>query len=153
MAFFRRGGSTASEAEDLVQDVFVRLAKPASILEQRHDSYVFTIARNLQRDSQRRMYVRHKCGSAVDQDIYPLVHNGSDALDPERVLISKEEADRLMEGLAELPSRTREIFLLYRMEGKAQRDIAAQLGLSVSAVEKNVAKAMLHLLRRVGWEK
>ncbi len=36
-----------------------------------------------------------------------------------------------------------------RLEGLSQREIAVKLGLSVSAVEKNVAKAMLHLLTKM----
>lgn len=153
VAFFRRGGSSMSDAEDLTQDVFARLARPVETQSERSDAYVFTVARNLHRDSLRRIQVRRKHGQPVEQDIFPLIHSGSDALDAERVLISKEEAERLVEGLAELTERTREIFLLYRIEGKSQRDIAAQLGLSVSAIEKNIARAMLHLVQKVGWER
>lgn len=89
IAFFRRGGSSISDAEDLAQDVFVRLADPARTEGQQSDAYIFTIARNLQRDGIRRLQVRRKNGCAVDNDIYPLIHSGIDAIDAERVLISK----------------------------------------------------------------
>lgn len=149
MSFFRRGGSNASDAEDLTQAVFLRLANQVHARQERSDGYVFTIARNLQRDSQRRGRVRRRDGRPVDADIYPLIHGGGDGLDPERVLISKQDAQQLLEGLAELPARAREILLLYRLEGKSQREIATQLGLSLSAVEKNVARAMLHLAQKL----
>ena len=149
MAFFRRKGHSTSDSEDLVQDVFLRLSKPAGQDAAREDSYVFTVARNLLRDRQRRQRVRVRNGSPVEQEIFEIVHGASDAIDPERVLLGRDEAERLLEGLAELPDRTREIFLLYRLEGMAQREIATRFGLSISAVEKNVAKAMLHLLRKV----
>ena len=152
-AFFRRSGHSMCDAEDLAQDVFARLASSAQSPTRKLDGYVFTIARNLQRDNVRRLQVRTKNGRSVDQDVYPLVHEGSDALDAERVLINREEADRLFEGLAELPERTREIFLLYRLDGVSQREIAAHLGVSISTVEKNVAKAMLHLLQKLGRDK
>ena len=152
-AFFRRHGSSVSDAEDLAQDVFLRLTKLEDVRSERTDAYVFTIARNLQRDRLRRTQVRRRNGYSVDPDVYPLIQAQSDALDAERVLIGKEEVQRLLEGLDEIPARTREILLLYRLEGNSQREIARQLGLSVSAVEKNVAKAMLYLTQKVNRKK
>lgn len=148
-AFFRRKGHSASDAEDLTQDVFVRLAKPAGDGRTREDGYVFTVARNLHRDNHRRRQVRTAYDNPADREIFEILHGSSDAIDPERVLVGRDEAERLREGLAELPDRTREIFLLYRMEGMAQRDIATRLGLSISTVEKNVARAMLFLLDKM----
>jgi len=45
-----------------------------------------------------------------------------------------------------LGARTREIFLMHRISGLKHRDIAAHLGITVSAVEKHIAKASLFLL-------
>lgn len=151
-AFFRRGGSSLADAEDLASDVLVRLIGPNRKEDQQTDAYAFAIARNLQRDGQRRSAVRRMHGWSADADIVPLLHAGNDALDAERVLISRQDAAMLVEGLGELGERTRTIFLLYRLEGWTQREIAAQLGLSISAVEKNVAKAMAHLTKKVGWD-
>jgi len=41
--------------------------------------------------------------------------------------------------------RTRTIFILHRLEGRRYRDVAAQLGISVSAVEKHMVRAVQHL--------
>jgi RNA polymerase sigma factor (sigma-70 family) len=143
--FYRRRGHTVSDAEDFAQDVLLRLLSPKRTEGQKTDAYAFTVACNLQRDEGRRLAVRRKHGWSADVDIYPLLHPANDAFDAERVLIGKEEESRLMEGLAELNERTRAIFLLYRLDGISQREIASQFGISVSAVEKQVAKAMLHL--------
>lgn len=55
---------------------------------------------------------------------------------------------RLNQGLGKLPERTREIFLLQRIEGLTYRDIAATLDVSKGTVDKHMAKAMMFL---AGW--
>ena len=68
---------------------------------------------------------------------------------PDRVLIGR---DRLAEAIAilmEMPERRRTIFVLRRMEGLRYKDIAARLGISVSAVERHMRRAVLHLIERL----
>jgi DNA-directed RNA polymerase specialized sigma24 family protein len=50
--------------------------------------------------------------------------------------------------LAELSQRTRDIFLLSRIELVPNRDIAVRHGISISAVEKHVIKAIAHISRK-----
>lgn len=57
----------------------------------------------------------------------------------------RERLVRVKEGLAKLPPRTREIFLMHRLAGFKYREIAAQYGISQSAVEKHIAEAVLFL--------
>ena len=63
----------------------------------------------------------------------------------DEVLAARERLERVRQGLAQLTPRTRQIFLMHRIEGMRHKDIAAQLGISQGAVEKHVAKAMLFL--------
>lgn len=58
---------------------------------------------------------------------------------------ARQRLELVREGLAQLPHRTREIFLMHRLDGLKYDVIAARLGISASAVEKQVAKAMRHL--------
>ena len=80
----------------------------------------------------------------------PLARNLVEDIGPERVLLSQESLSEVMEALDELGERTRDIFLLCRLDKMKQRDIATVYGLTVSAVEKHIAKAGLHLTRRFG---
>ena len=51
----------------------------------------------------------------------------------------------MRDGVEQLSPRTREIFLMHRLEGRKYREIASELGISPSAVEKHIARAMAHL--------
>jgi RNA polymerase sigma-70 factor (ECF subfamily) len=67
---------------------------------------------------------------------------------PDRILLGQEQLEIVFEALAEVSQRTRDIFVLYRLENMKQRDIAALYGVSVSAIEKHVVKALAHLTER-----
>jgi RNA polymerase sigma-70 factor (ECF subfamily) len=64
-----------------------------------------------------------------------------DRLSPERALIARERLQAVSSALSTLPERTRTIFRKYRLEGARQAQIAAELGISGSAVEKHLRKA------------
>ncbi|MCI4592290.1 RNA polymerase sigma factor [Sphingobium sp. BYY-5] len=67
-------------------------------------------------------------------------------------LVIRQRLDRVREGVAKLTPRTREVFLLHRLEGLKYHEIAKRLAISESAVEKHVAKAALFLAQWAkGW--
>jgi RNA polymerase sigma-70 factor (ECF subfamily) len=70
-------------------------------------------------------------------------------LSPERVVLGREGVVRMVTALQELPERTRQVFMLREFEEMRPPVIAARLGVSLSTVEKEMAKAMAHLLVRV----
>ncbi|MEM1263209.1 MAG: RNA polymerase sigma factor [Pseudomonadota bacterium] len=61
---------------------------------------------------------------------------------PETIAEFEDDLARVNQALRGLPVLTRKIFTLYRLHGAKQRDIAKQLGVSVSTVEKHVRKAL-----------
>jgi len=63
----------------------------------------------------------------------------------DEVLASRARLDRVREGLSRLTPRTREVFLMHRLDDLKYREIAERLGISQSAVEKHIAKAALFL--------
>lgn len=128
LTFFRRR-SRKEDPEDLAQEVFVRLVSHPDLGDVAHmDAYVFQVATNLVRDRQRSA---HAHGDDLHQS---LDQAGAEAhvpaafvedIDPERVLRGKHTTAAIKEALAAMPERTRDIFLLYRIEKMRQRDIAA----------------------------
>ena len=70
----------------------------------------------------------------------------------DEVLAARVRLDRVREGLSQLTPRTREIFLMHRLDDMKYREIAERLGISQSAVEKHIAKAALFLTEWTeGW--
>jgi RNA polymerase sigma-70 factor (ECF subfamily) len=65
---------------------------------------------------------------------------------PEHVLNSREELRNLERSLEQLPQACRTAFLLRRVEGLSQKEVADKLGISVKTVEKYMAKSVRFLL-------
>jgi RNA polymerase sigma factor (sigma-70 family) len=146
IAYFIRRIGSRSEAEDLVQDVYVRLmSRPATAPRDWH-AYVFQVAANLLRDRARRAVVRDRYVALVRKE--PSLN--VDVLDPHRVTAGREALQTLLGTLHDLPERTRQIFLLYRYEQISRQVIAESFGISVSAVEKHVYRAMARLSEGLG---
>ncbi len=68
-------------------------------------------------------------------------------LHPERIMLGQEALDELHAALDQLPRLTKHMFLLHRVEGLSQKHIAAEFKVSLSTVEKRIAKATLHCHR------
>jgi RNA polymerase sigma-70 factor (ECF subfamily) len=140
--YFRRRVRDDDEVEDLVQDVFARIVARDSEEAVGHlGGYVLRTASSVLADRARRRAVRHsELQVALDPD-----RHGDDELDPERVLSGKEDLHAVTAALLSLPERTRTVFVLRRLEGQRHAEIARHLGISVSAVEKHMVRAIRHL--------
>jgi RNA polymerase sigma-70 factor (ECF subfamily) len=139
--YFERRLKVKSEIEDLIQEVFLRLARRSgfeSILFL--DGYLFEVAASVLHDSLRRRYAR-----ALDRHEEFRDDHAPAEFSPERVLIARESVELVAKALDELPERVRVAFALHRFEGLKHPAIAARLGVSVSAVEKYVIKALVHI--------
>ncbi|MGH8291137.1 MAG: RNA polymerase sigma factor [Steroidobacteraceae bacterium] len=142
MAFFVRRIHDHSEAEDLTQQVLMRVAERAASIDERGpDAYIFQIAANLLRDRSRRLKVR----AAYQAGLGVLEASRIEELDPHRVVQGRHSLAVVLKALNELPERTRNIFILARLESITQREIADMLGLSVRTVEQHVIRATAHL--------
>lgn len=146
-AVLMRRGRTVHDAEDLVQEAWVRLA----MFERREvvvepEAFLMRAALNLSADAHRTR-VHH--GEQVLLDDVVLVDTGPSS---EARVLAQEQLARLSVCLAALNPKTREIFLAHRHEGLRYEDIARRHGVSVSAVEKHIARAMLELTSGMeGW--
>jgi RNA polymerase sigma-70 factor (ECF subfamily) len=147
MSFFMRRLRNRAEAEDLTQEVLIRVAqKGAQIDPTRPDAYVFQIAANLLRDRGRRQKVRNAYLTGFGAAEATRVEE----LDPSRVVQARQSLATVASALRELPERTRIIFILFRLESMRQREIADMLGVSVRTVEQHVIRASLFLRERFG---
>lgn len=149
VAYFMKRVKSRNEAEDLTQEVFVRLLNhPDKNHGQTIEGYVFTIAANLLRDRAKSVATAHRRRSRsldpLDETV-AFTANLVEDRNPERVLVGRQTIQDVLDALEELGERTRDVFILARLENMQHREIAAIHGISVSAVEKMMMKAMAHL--------
>jgi len=140
--YFRRRVQNIAEIEDMVQDVFARMVARDSTEPVEHlGGYVLKTASSVFAD-----WVRRRSSHAANLHVSfePELH-GEEEVDPVRILGGKEELQAATLVLLRLPERTRTVFILRRLEGQRFQDIAAHLGISVSAVEKHMVRAIHQL--------
>jgi RNA polymerase sigma-70 factor (ECF subfamily) len=132
--------------DDLIQEVFLRMqAHYANAPIEHVDRYLFTVAASVLTDQARRRAVRHDSAHESFEERHHPVEERS----PERVLLDREALDVVVQAIAELPARTRDVFVLHRFEEMSGSRVAAALGLSISAVEKHIMKALQILHQRL----
>lgn len=146
--FLARRTGSPDEAQDLAQEAWLRLWRSgrADALDNA-EAYLQSIAANLVRDRQRRRAARRE---AFHVGLDAAVELASPAPDPARLLELREALARYQAAVDRLRPKTRTVFLRHRLDGCTYAEIAAELGLSVSAVEKHMMKAILQLDRVAG---
>jgi len=147
MGYFAKRVRDRSDLEDLVQDVFTRIAaRDSATPVENLGAYVMRTAASVLVDRARRRAVRRgEMHVAFDSE-----RHGGTEHDPERLLSAKEELNSATAALLSLPERTRAVFVLRRLQGLRHREIADRLGISVSAVEKHMVRAVDHLGQEMG---
>jgi RNA polymerase sigma factor (sigma-70 family) len=137
----RRHGRNDQEADDLIQDAFLRLECYRKAHEVEHDeAFLVRTVVNLSIDAHRTSLTRPATETLVEETVV------IDATPrPDEVCLARERLERLSAGLDAMSPKTREIFLAHRLEGLGQSEIARRHGVTLSAVEKHIAKAVLYL--------
>lgn len=134
----------AAEVEDIVQECYCRLARLTDvtrIAEPR--AYLFTIARNIALEHRKRASVvrLETLSDAGDGQA------GIDFLSPDRIVEARQDLGRLQSALATLSDRARQIFLMRKVEGLSQKEIADALGVTESVVENDASRSLRAVLR------
>jgi RNA polymerase sigma-70 factor (ECF subfamily) len=133
---------SAEDAKDMVQDAFARLVG-ARTMPHEPAAFLNRIVRNLVIDRARRLAAR-------SADV-PLVESNTPAVDPsqsEAIELAQIRA-RYRRAVGALPNRTREVFILHRIEGLSYKDIAARLAISPRTVEWHIAEAIVRIGRDI----
>lgn len=129
----------ASEVDDVVQDIFMRLVhRGEGRVVQHPRRYIFQVATATLIDRHR--YAKSRCGplhcELLDTELPP------DELSPDRFLFARDDVQAAQRILRTLPERTREILIAVRVEGESLKVVAARHQISVSAVEKHLMRAL-----------
>lgn len=125
--------NSREDAEDLSQDVFLRLMEYKQML--RPDtvkSFILTIARNLVTDYLRRYYKKQEITSYM----YDTIKQAGDEV--ESNIVAEDLLALEKRRMALLPVRRREVYAMSRFEDKSVQEIAAGLNLSFRTVENHL---------------
>lgn len=144
----RVAAATRSKSpEDLLHSAVVKMEEYRSRARvENPGAFLVKTAINLAHD-QRRQDARQPCVDFLDTDALQ-VSDESPLQD--EVFSARERLRKVHDALSMLPDRTREAFLMRRIDNLRHREIAERLGITVSAVEKHVAKAALFLAKYSG---
>lgn len=146
-ALLRRGVSEA-DADELVQEAFLKIGEyERSHKARSQEALLVRTAINLSIDGAR----RQARSPFVAHDDVHLIADGAQP-DPAQVVEEQARLRHASLGLAALPERTRRILLMRRLDDLSYAEIGRREQMSVAAVEKQVARATLQLMRWMnGW--
>lgn len=152
--FLRRRTGRDEDAQDLLQETWLRMRRygyaeprPEPVWRSLLYRTAASLASNLGREHRLRHADAHQ---PVEQVELPSAEPS-----PERQVHARQEFERMLEVLRDLPPRCRQVFVLHRLHGRSYGEIARHCGISVKAVEKQIGKALAAFRSRVGdspWE-
>jgi len=158
-SFFTKRGFTPEEAEDLTQEVFLRVYKGRASFrgESRFTTWLFQICANLfrnelrDRSAQKRDHTEVRLddgtlGSEAEQ----LEDDSEEGADPVRRALREEAKTKLRAALADLPPQMRRCVELRVDEDLKYREIAARMGVSIDTVKAHLFQARQILKEKLG---
>jgi RNA polymerase sigma-70 factor (ECF subfamily) len=146
--YLRWRGSSAEEADDAIQETFLRLhahlltGRPQENLR----AWVFRVAGNLVRDE--RKSGRRRFSRPFESDAAPAQSWADPAAGPEQIVLAEESERRLHAAIRRLPKLEQECLGL-RSEGLRYREIGGILGIGTSTVADVLQRALETLAREL----
>jgi RNA polymerase sigma factor (sigma-70 family) len=139
--FFQRRFGNREDAADATQETFLRMLSlsPNTSIEN-PQAYLFQVARSIAYSATARLMAER---ALFDRDADE-ANVATDAPNAERIVDARQRLVLLARAIAELPPRCQQVFVLSRLQGMANGDIAQKLGISRNMVEKHIVKALLH---------
>lgn len=146
--FFALRTGSAATAEDLVQDLYVKISDMTPPPDMRSaEAFLYRVGSNLMLDrnkSQRRQAARdHAWSQAAGGDGPEPIAQEPPA---DEVVASRQRMEQLLAGIERLPPQVAAAFRLHKFEGLSHSEVAARLGVSRSSVEKYIMSALRTLM-------
>lgn len=151
--FIRRRVPDASEAEDILQDVFFEYVEAYRLPEpiEQVGAWLFRVARNRIIDRFRKKREVQLPEAAEDEDggrWLDEVLPSSDA-GPEAIYLRGVLLEELAAALGELPKEQRDVFIAHELDGRSFKELAEESGVSLNTLLARKRYAVLHLRKRL----
>ncbi len=154
LRYFTLRLKSQAAAEDVVQDIYVRLATAAIEPVENPAAYLYRLGTNLMLDRLKQRRRAEARDEAWHQSAFVRVGETPTADDPpaDEVVASRQRLRQLLAALDQLPPQRRRAFVLHKLEGHSHAETAAAMGVSRSAVEKHIIAALQQLMSLLGPE-
>lgn len=129
-----------NEAEDLLQDLYVKLRSKATGPVSTPKAYLYRMLDNMLLDARRAHVRRHAREEAWTRHAFAQ-GEADDRPAADAAIGSRDEIRMVAEALSVLPQRTRAMFYRVRVDGASRKLVAEEFGISVSALEKHLQRA------------
>lgn len=132
-----------SDVEDIAQEAFIRAYSAAAtqVIEM-PKAFLFRIARNLAINERGRMWNTTTTFVGDAQELDSFGSDDSEVSGEDR-LDSHRKIELLAQAIEQLPTQCRRVFVLRKIENYSHKEIAAEVGISVSTVEKHIAAGLV----------
>ncbi|MCO1333625.1 RNA polymerase sigma factor [Microbulbifer sp. OS29] len=153
--FVSRIVKSPDDAEDIAQHAYLRLQKLSDEKELDNPrAYLYQIANNLAVDQLRRgkLHVEY-INQQAPLDSAPYTDEHADHQSPERLLAARQQLQSIYDTMDKLPLKCRQAFLLHRTRGLSYSEIAQEMNISVSSVEKYILQALKACRKKVAPER
>jgi RNA polymerase sigma factor (sigma-70 family) len=144
--FLVRSHVKGDDLADIVQETYCRVLKSGDVETIQHPkAFLFQVANNVVRNA-----AKHR-RSGVEDDAVDIesIEADDERPSPFRRIKAEQELAIVRAALEELSPKCREVFVLNRFEHLSYSQIAAELDLSVSMIEKYISQALAHLRNSV----
>lgn len=138
---FLQAHGAGDAAEDLLQELWLKIAAARAGPVAQPLSYLYRAANNLMLDRHRSLVQAAKREREWTEATGGAVLGQSDAPSSDRAMIAREDLSRAEAALAEIGPRAAAIFRRHRIDGVGQKEIAVEQGVSLSTVESDLRKA------------
>ena len=143
--FAREYVHSESDAENIIQDVFLHLYERRDLMDAYTNltAYLFTSIKNRCLDYLRKWVLEQETAQGVQDEFDMELRMKYDSLEIFNTQFSDETdiGELLDNALQKLPERCRNIFIMNKLEGKKQKEIAEELNLSINTVESQMGIA------------
>jgi RNA polymerase sigma factor (sigma-70 family) len=145
--FFSLRTSSPTEGEDIVQEIYLKLAH-AKEEPENAAAYLYRLGTNVMLDrarARRRATTRDDAYYQVAR-VATYADDATDAPDPDAAIDARRRYTKVMAAVEALPPQCRRVFLMHKIDGLSYAEVAEKLDISRSAVEKHMIAALKRLV-------